>query len=190
MARPHALGRFGRCFLAGQVAFAALMLCCIGIEPSWLAVARGLSYYGNHLATLAPYLGAYVACMSLTVLGLRGLGATGDAGRRRRALGLMLALIMGVAVTPYSVDLLFDRLHIVVATMLFVARYGVAAWLTLRLLRSTCAFALMAALIVAAFTIATGQARQLNWARLTRGDRGAMVRFCSVFCLTPLRPGL
>lgn len=185
MAHPPALGRFGVCFLAGQVAFVLLMLCCIGIEPSALAVRRGLSYYGNHVVTLAPYLAAYGACISLTALGLRGIAATGDAGRLRRALVAMLGLMVGVALTPYSVDLLLDWLHIAAATLLFTAGYGVAVWLTFALLRNACAFALLAALSVAGVAIAAGQAGLLAY--MIPGEFAFQVIFAALLLETSRR---
>ena len=56
--------------LIGECCFLALMLSCCAIQPSWFAVKRGLSYYGNSTATIVPYSIAFGASIGLTALAL------------------------------------------------------------------------------------------------------------------------
>ena len=63
--RRHAGGavRFG---ITGQALFVATMLACCAIEPSWPALRCGLSYYGNGLPTVVPYVGGFALCIALS----------------------------------------------------------------------------------------------------------------------------
>ena len=67
------------CALIGQCCFLALMLSCCAIQPSRLAVERGLSYYGNSGATIVPYAIGFSALIALD-----GARVAGDRARERR----------------------------------------------------------------------------------------------------------
>jgi hypothetical protein len=120
----------------GQACFVAMMAACLAIEPSWLAVKRGLSFYGNDLHTIVPFALGFVLCIGLTTVGLVRFGAR-DAFRRhlRAVLAVMLALMALIPLTPYSVDLFFDYAHTAIASLLFGTGFVVGAWLALRVLR-------------------------------------------------------
>jgi cytochrome bd-type quinol oxidase subunit 2 len=116
----------------GHACFVATMLGCYAIEPSARAVRLGLSYYGNHLVTLGPYVTGFGLCITLTVLGLRRMRASDAAVRRlRSSVGVVTALMLPIPLTPYSVDPIFDWLHLSVVAVLFAAGYALAVWLVL-----------------------------------------------------------
>ena len=76
----------------GHACFVATMLGCYAIEPSARAVRLGLSYYGNHLATVGPYSTGFGLCITLTILGLRRMRTSDAAVRRfRSSVGIVTA---------------------------------------------------------------------------------------------------
>jgi hypothetical protein len=120
--------------VTGECAFVLLMLACCAIQPSWTAVKRGVSYYGNSVATGVPYGAGFGISIALTALGLAGLEFDSAAARRfRDAVAGLLALMAIVPFTPYAVDVVFDYLHIGVVTTLFLAGLALGAWLAFRL---------------------------------------------------------
>jgi hypothetical protein len=130
----------------GQLSFLAMMGACLAIHPSAVAIQRGLSFYGNQAETVVPFALGFAVCVAFTGLGVVCLGG-GDALRRRFRLGTgtILALMALVPLTPYSVDLVLDYLHIGVTTALFSAALGFALWLAFALLRRRLAFAAVGA---------------------------------------------
>lgn len=120
--------------VSGQCCFLAAMLACCAIEPSWLAVKRGISFYGTRVVTIVPYATGFVLYVALTAIGLLCIEPTSLAARRfRRGVGIVLALTLAVPLTPYSVDVIFDWLHIGVATAAFASGFVLGGWLALRL---------------------------------------------------------
>ncbi len=114
----------------GHACFVATMLGCYAIEPSARAVRLGLSYYGNHLVTLGPYVTGFGLCITLTILGLRRMRAADAAVRRfRSSVGVVTALMLPIPLTPYSIDPIFDWLHLSVVAVLFAAGYALGVWL-------------------------------------------------------------
>jgi hypothetical protein len=111
-----------------------MMVCCFAIEPSWVAVRQGLSYYGNYVATGVPYAIGFGLAIALTGLGVARIQSRGATVRRFRvAVAAVLALMASVPLTPYQLDLVFDWLHIGVATVLFCSGLAFGGWLVLRL---------------------------------------------------------
>ena len=127
----------------GHACFVATMLGCYAIEPSEKAVRLGLSYYGNHLATIGPYVTGFGLCVTFTILGLHRLRSSDAAVRRfRSSVGVVTALMLPIPLTPYSLDPIFDWLHLSVAAVLFAAGYllGLRLVLADRGDRMSCAF--------------------------------------------------
>src|SRR5450432_1927846 len=120
-ARTTALTRHPFCYaLLGEFCFVALMLSCCAIQPSWFAVKRGLSYYGNSATTVVPYAIGFGLSIALTALALARVEPRSPAGRRfRSAVAVLLALTAAVPLTPYAADAIFDWLHIGVVAALF-----------------------------------------------------------------------
>jgi hypothetical protein len=114
----------------GQVGFVALMTCCLALNPSQVAVKRGLSYYGTHLETIVPYSLAFVFCVGFTALGVARMRRDSRrAVRLRAAVTAILVLSAAVPLTPYSVDEVFDVLHVGLTSVLFSAAFLFGAWL-------------------------------------------------------------
>jgi len=129
----------------GQAAFLAMMASCLAVRPSADAVQHGLSFYGNHAETLVPYTLGFAVCVPVTALGLARVRGRDRATRRfRLGTGSILALMALVPLTPYSVDLVVDYLHIGVSAVLFTGALLFGAWLALVLLRRWAAYAAVA----------------------------------------------
>jgi hypothetical protein len=120
--------------ISGECCFVAMMLGCLAIEPSRIAVKRGLSYYGNYVTTGVPYAIGFGSSITLTALGLARIQSEGAMVEPfRRGVAVLLALMASVPLTPYRVDLVFDWLHMGVAAALFASGLALGGWLVLRL---------------------------------------------------------
>ena len=116
--------------VSGELWFLTMMLSCLAIEPSWDAVRRGLSYYGNSGATIVPYALGFGLSIVMTALGLAQIDPDDAAGNRfRRFVAIVLALMLAIPFTPYRLDLIFDWLHIGAATALFASGLVLGGWL-------------------------------------------------------------
>lgn len=145
----------------GQACFLTMMASCLAIEPSEIALKRGLSFYGTHLSTVVPYSLGFALCVGLTAAGIRRLSPV-DASATRLRVGLaalsgMMALI---PLTPYSIDLVFDYLHIGITSIVFTSGLALGAWLALRVLRTRLAQSALAAQLAAGLFALTAQ---LGW---------------------------
>ena len=119
--------------LIGECCFLALMLSCCAIQPSWFAVKRGLSYYGNSTATIVPYSIGFGASIGLTAFALSRIEYHSVSAQRfRYAVAGVLGLTAAVPLTPYAVDVVFDWLHTVVVGVLFCAGLALGGWIMLR----------------------------------------------------------
>lgn len=145
----------------GQACFLGMMAWCLTIQPSALAIKRGLSFYGNEPETLVPYSLGFALCIGLTALALARL-RSGDAFTRRlrTRLAALVSLMAFVPLTPYSVDLAFDYLHIGVSALLFIVGFVLGAWLALRVLDGLLAWAPFSVQLAAGVLALTAQ---LGW---------------------------
>ena len=102
------------------------------IHPSRVAVKRGLSYYGTHLDTIVPYSVGFILCAAFTALAMSRMQRDTLHVRRLRAfLIVFLTLLVAILFTPYSVDLVFDWLHIGLSAFLFGVTIIAGTWLAL-----------------------------------------------------------
>lgn len=109
------------------------MLGCCALQPSWFAVKRGLSYYGNSVTTGVPYVAGFGLLIILTALGLARVESGGIVAQRfRRGVAGVLALTAAVPCSPYAVDVIFDWLHIGVVAILFISGLALGGWIALR----------------------------------------------------------
>ena len=148
-----------RLVIWGNGFFMLMMGACVAIQPSWTAVQRGLSYYGNDLRTLAPYTAGFAVAIGLSAEGLRRHAQTAAGGRRMRsAVRALLALMALIPLTPYSVDEIFDFLHIGVTVLLFAAGVVLGGLLALVYLRDLPARLLFAAQLATGGAVLAAQA--------------------------------
>jgi len=144
--------------IVGQVAFMAMMGACVAARPSWLAVKRGLSFYGTHVDTVVPFALGIAAGAALTAIGLARIRSTEIGGRRfRRGAAVIVALTVLVPLTPYSVDPIVDYLHIGVSSALFAAAFAFGNWIAWWLLRHRVAVAFSTAQFLAGLLALSAQ---------------------------------
>jgi hypothetical protein len=132
----------------GQACLYSGLLLCVAIKPEGLGANSGISYYGVHRETVLPYTIALVASALVTCRGLRAAAAsTPSPGRLRGSASSLAALSFGIALTPYSLNTLFDWLHTILGALLFILQLGLA----LQLLRWTGGDHVTAGLLLAQF---------------------------------------
>lgn len=121
--------------LSAEFSFLVLMLACCAIDPSSIAIRRGLSYYGNSMTTGLPYGIGFALFIAISALGLTRLddGDVGAPPRFRSAVAVLLALMAVVPLTPYAVNDVFDWLHIGFVSILFSASLVLGTWIVGRL---------------------------------------------------------
>jgi hypothetical protein len=134
-----------------------MMLSCYAIEPSRAAISQGLSYYGNHAETIAPYVAAFALAVGLTARGLARLADRKELRAFCVAVGGVLGLMAAIPMTPYGADAVLDWMHMADAGVLFTGGYLVGAWLALGFMRDRAAYALLGALSIAVFAIVGAQ---------------------------------
>ncbi len=129
-----ALRRAVTLIVSGEFWFLTMMLSCLAIQPSSLAVRRGLSYYGTSLATIIPYVLGFGVSIAMMALGFARISPISAPGRRlRHFVAVVLALMLAIPLTPYSIDLMFDWLHVGAAAALFASGLVLGGWITLHL---------------------------------------------------------
>ena len=147
-----------RFVITGQAFFVATMLACCAIEPSWPALRCGLSYYGNSLPTVVPYVGGFALCIALSAAGLRRLRPRAVVSRKvRLSAATVLALMVPIPLTPFRLDPIFDWLHLGAASILFAAGLVIGGWLALNCLDDARSRLLFALQCVAAMTMLSAE---------------------------------
>jgi hypothetical protein len=116
-----------------QLWFLVLILVCFALQPQALTANDGLSYFGVHWQTIIPF---GLAC---TLAGFFTLRAADTLPPARWPLGLVAQvlrvsglLLAGILFTPYSIGPIFDSIHRLFGTVLFLSQLGLAGWLSLR----------------------------------------------------------
>jgi hypothetical protein len=126
--------------------FVAMMGCCLAIDPSRLAIKRGFSYYGTHLDTIVPYSVGFALCAFFTARALSRMERDAlHVQRLRTVMTLILTLLVAIPLTPYSVDMVFDWLHIGLTAFLFAVAFMAGAWLAFRVVGDPLAHGLLGA---------------------------------------------
>jgi hypothetical protein len=112
--------------VCGQICLSGGLLICIAARPRGLATNNGISYYGTLWQTFVPYAVALLGSAFFTRRALLAIAPAVPASRPgprldlRRTANLLAVLLLAIAVTPYSLGLLFDWVHTVVSTVLFL----------------------------------------------------------------------
>ena len=122
--------------IGGQSGFVAMMAVAIALDPSRLALRQGLSYYGTELRTIVPYSIGFAVAVGFTALGVsRAQSGTPTARQLRVGVKGILCLLALVPLSPYSVNIVFDWVHMGDSAMLYIAALVASTWMVLRLAR-------------------------------------------------------
>jgi hypothetical protein len=104
----------------GQACLLAGLLVCVVLRPDGLGANDGISYYGIFRQTIVPYAIAIIGSALLTRRALRVVAPLFPSPVYVRGLaGGLAAMSVGVVLTPYSLDTLFDWVHTMFGTAVF-----------------------------------------------------------------------
>jgi hypothetical protein len=123
-----------------QAAFFGLLLVCIGLHPGYLFARNegGISNFGVHALTVAPFSGAFLACAVLLVAASRATPRTTPEARRfAGGLGSFAGILVVVLVTtyPYQHGVALRDLHFATGAAAICFEAGASAWLVVSLRR-------------------------------------------------------
>lgn len=122
-------------FATGQILFYVGLICSILLLPRGALMDDGISYYGIHWLTTAPYLVALIGGGVVGGLAGHHLPPDGQWYRVKAGLYLFSILAVGVALTPYSVSNFVDNLHTAFGSLLFALQLTLTGWLAFRFKR-------------------------------------------------------
>ena len=120
----------GRLLLQAQVAFWLAMVVCFAVDDGGLSNNHGFSVYGGSWHTIVPWTIGFVAAAVLMLRAAALLDA--DDHVLARCIRVNVVLLLGVLLTPDTVDQLFYVAHIVASVLLFLFQAGFGLWLVLR----------------------------------------------------------
>jgi hypothetical protein len=146
-----------------QVAFFGLLLVCIALHPGYLFShdEGGISNYGVHAETVAPYTGALGLAAMLVVAAARSVRAPDPVARRFAgglvSFGVLLALVLA-STYPYQHGVALRDVHFAVGTAAICFEAVAACWLVAKVRAeppdvAACAVEL-AGVVLAACTVA------------------------------------
>jgi hypothetical protein len=134
--------------VAGQACLLGGLLICVALKPGGLTANDGISYYGIFARTVVPYAAALLGSALCVRRALRWAAAASPKpaylGGMANGLAVMSA---GVVLTPYSANLLFDFVHTLLGTAVFILQLILGA----TLLRWTAGDPWVAAFLLAQF---------------------------------------
>ena len=140
--RPHRAALY---VLASQVCFFAMLAVCIPLAPRAIRHHLGVSYFGTNPTTVPAYVIGLLLTGYFLVKAAHALPQHAAPFRTLSEILLILAiLVVGVCLTPYSVDAVFDWAHVTASMVLFIVELGLAIWLVVGPCRGTRAAGLLA----------------------------------------------
>jgi hypothetical protein len=122
-----------RLLVWSQVIFILTILVCFVINPEVVLKNYALSVYGTQLKTVVPYAVGFVVSAFLVVKTAQTLPKDTLLNRRLSRLLLVLAvLLLGVLLTPFTLNSVFWHLHGYVTFALFITELGTGLWLVIK----------------------------------------------------------
>jgi hypothetical protein len=171
-----------RSIVASQSTFVLFLSLCVAVRPSF-TIKRdegGLSNYGIHAVTVAPYTIAFVACVTGALIGSYRCDATGISRSLSRGLRVYGSLMGAVLVSTYfySLDSPLRILHVTIGSIALTVTMVWSFWLYRQTMRAAIDRVATAVSVVgyfvAAITIAGG------WHLLFIGQAGECVGFAVI----------
>lgn len=114
-------------FIYAQLIFYFCIATCLLIRPHGLIADNGISYYGTFLNTVFPY--------SLGILGAAYFfyrSAQEAAYPIKLCLKICSYFMVGVCLTPYTINNFFNWAHIAVSSAVFVVELLLGLWLVVK----------------------------------------------------------
>ncbi|MGC2175367.1 MAG: hypothetical protein WA614_07880 [Acidimicrobiales bacterium] len=118
----------------GQIGFAVFIGVCVVLHPGFVLKANegGISDYGVHAKTLAPYTLALGLPGVLTYLAARRLPVVSPDARRLRAVLFAYAALITLTLLstyPYTLNRMLADVHIAVGAVVTVFESGASLWM-------------------------------------------------------------
>jgi len=118
-------------YVLGQVSLYVGLLVAVLIDPTGLHDNHGLSYWGTHAKTIAPYTIAVLGCSYFL---LRAFFATPKKEFMLRFSFMADGLLMiAVFATPDTASTIVNQAHLVFSSLLFFEQEVLSLWLVIRL---------------------------------------------------------
>lgn len=118
----------------GYGLFFVLLGICMLLLPQGIGVNEGLSYYGTHTLTVVPYVLAFFA---LSFCVWRASNILSRNAKQLRfgifAARVTVILMLGVLLTPNTVNFAFEQIHVIVGSLLFVFQLIISFWFAFKL---------------------------------------------------------
>lgn len=119
-----------RLLLKAQLAFWLSVVVCFLVDDGGLGDNHGFSVYGGSWHTIVPWTVGFVAAAVLMLQAAATLD--GDDPALARCIRVNVYLLLGVLLTPDTIDQVFYVAHIVASVLLFLYQAGFGLWLVLR----------------------------------------------------------
>jgi hypothetical protein len=111
---------------------------------------RGLSFYGEHWSTAVPYGVGFFLCVYFLLRAANALPKNKPEFKRMSILiNILTILLLGVLLTPDTLNSFFNWSHIVNSSILFIYELFFAIWLTIRCYRDKLVWFLLFAQFIA-----------------------------------------
>jgi len=119
-----------RYILIGQVGlFISLIICALLIR-SQNVISDGISYFGVHRKTIIPYAAGIIFC-SLSVIKATTYITIDSLQVLKRALQTVSVLLIGLLLTPYTINTFFNWAHMTVGTLIFLIEMAISIWIVI-----------------------------------------------------------
>lgn len=122
-----------RYLVMSQVVFFSSITICALLKPDVVSTNLGISYFGNYKVSLLPYTIGLLSSGYLIIKAGNALPRTDKTFKTlSEALYILAILIIGVCLTPYSLNEAINWLHIGASSLVFTAELALALWLVAR----------------------------------------------------------
>jgi hypothetical protein len=171
---PVAADRLAREVAVGQIAFAFFISVCVALHPGLVLKVNegGMSNYGVHAKTAAPYCVALLLPVVLSAHASRRAAPTTVTSRRfvvlLRTYSALLLLTL-VTTFPYTLNAGFKDLHIGVGVLIIVFESAASLWMYREIRTLRAALILQLVGLVLAFLTFVGALHVLFLSQLVTG---------------------
>ena len=140
-------------FVKGQLWLFASAFLCMFLLPDAIQTNDGISYYGVHIETVLPFTLGLLATAWYSFNIVRT--SKGLLSREVRFLTAAVgALLVGLVVTPHTLNTFFWAMHVMLGVLLFFTQYILMTWLMVTMRRDTTGVLLV--VLTGAVTLFTG----------------------------------
>jgi hypothetical protein len=115
-----------------QISFFLLLTLTVFITTKGFKNNRGLSFYGEHWSTAVTYGGGFILCDYFLLRAANALPKNKPVLKKLALLiNILTVLLLGVLLTPDTLNSFFNWSHIGASTVLFLFELGFGGWLTI-----------------------------------------------------------